>query len=56
MKGFNEQFLGVLEVNGLTPADLKNGSRGIGSYFNKIGNGYLGSDVHNATVEKLSGK
>ena len=52
MKGFNEQFLGVLEVNGLTPADLKNGSRGIGSYFNKIGNGYLGSDVHNATVEK----
>lgn len=52
MKGFNEQFLGVLEVNGLTPADLKNGSRGIGSYFNKIGNGYLGSDVRNATVEK----
>ena len=52
MKGFNEQFLGVLEVNGLTPTDLKNGSRGIGSYFNKIGNGYLGSDVRNATVEK----
>ena len=52
MKGFNEQFLGVLEVNGLTPSDLKNGSRGIGSYFNKIGNGYLGSDVRNATVEK----
>lgn len=52
MKGFNEQFLGVLEVNGLTPSDLKNGSRGIGSYFNKIGNGYLGSDVRNVTVEK----
>lgn len=52
MKGFNEQYLGVLEVNGLTPSDLKNGSRGIGSYFNKIGNGYLGSDVRNATVEK----
>lgn len=52
MKGFNEQFLGVLEVNGLTPSDLKNGFRGIGSYFNKIGNGYLGSDVRNATVEK----
>lgn len=25
MKGFNEQFLGVLEVNGLTPSDLKTG-------------------------------
>ena len=52
MKGFSEQFVGLLEANGLTPADLKNGSRGIGSYFNKLSNGDLGSDVRNATVEK----
>ena len=56
MKGFNEQFLGVLEVNGLTPTDLKNGSRGIGSYFNKIGNGYLGSDGTQRNCRKMSGK
>lgn len=52
MKGFAEQFVGLLEANGLTPADLKNGSRGIGSYFNKLSNGDLGSEVRNATVEK----
>lgn len=52
MKGFSEQFNGLLEINGLTPADLKNGSRGIGSYFNKIANGVLGNDIRNATVEK----
>ncbi len=52
MKGFTDQFLGVLETNGLQPTDLKNGARGIGSYFNKIANGSLGDDVRNATVEK----
>ena len=52
MKGFNEHFLEILNANGLTPADLKNGARGIGSYFNKIASGKLGSDVRNATVEK----
>lgn len=52
MKGFSEQFFGQLEMNGLTPADLKGGSRGIGSYFNKIAGGKLSEDIRNATVEK----
>lgn len=51
MKGFADQFIGLLEEHGLTPTDLKNGSRGIGSYFNKIQNGNLSNDVRNTTVE-----
>ena len=52
MKGFNEHFQEILNANGLTPADLKNGARGIGSYFNKIASGKLSNDVRNTTVEK----
>lgn len=52
MKGFHEQFIGELESHGLVPSDLKNGSRGIGSYFNKLYNGNLGNDIRNKTVEK----
>lgn len=52
MKGFSDQFVGILEKHGITPTDLKNGARGIASYFNKISNGNLGDDVRNATVEK----
>lgn len=52
MKGFADQFNGLLEEYGLTPIDLKNGARGIGSYFNKIYNGILSNDVRNVTVEK----
>lgn len=52
MNGFNEHFQEILNVNGLTPADLKNGAKGIGSYFNKLSSGKLGNDVRNATVEK----
>jgi len=52
MKGFNEHFQEILNANGLTPADLKNGARGIGSYFNKIASGKLSNDVRNSTVEK----
>lgn len=52
MKGFAEQFIGILETNGLHPEDLKNGSRGIASYFNKLQNGNLDDSVRNATVEK----
>lgn len=52
MKGFNEHFQEILNANGLTSADLKNGARGIGSYFNKIASGKLSNDVRNATVEK----
>lgn len=52
MKGFSEHFQEILNANGLTPADLKNGTRGIGSYFNKIASGKLSNDVRNSTVEK----
>lgn len=52
MKGFSDQFYGLLETNGLQPSDLKNGDRGIGSYFRKIANGNLSDDVHNSTVDK----
>lgn len=52
MKGFAEQFFGVLETHGLAPEDLKNGTRGISSYFNKILNGTLSDDIRNTTVEK----
>ncbi len=55
MKGFSDQFQGILEMNGLSPTDLKNGSRGIGSYFNKLANGNLGKDIRNATVEDCMG-
>ena len=52
MKGFSEHFIEVLDLNGLQPTDLKNGSRGIASYFNKLKNGKYGDEVRNATVEK----
>ena len=52
MKGFNEHFQEILNANGLTPTDLKNGARGIGSYFNKIASGKLSNDVRNSIVEK----
>ena len=35
MKGFADQFFGILDTNGVKLEDLKNGSRGIASYFNK---------------------
>lgn len=52
MKGFSDQFVGVLEAAGLVPQDLKNGARGIASYFKKIDSGTLTDDVRNLTVEK----
>lgn len=52
MKGFYDQFEGELEGHALTADDLKNGSRGIGSYFRKLNNGVLNNDIRNATVEK----
>lgn len=51
MKGFTEHFLELLEANGLTPADLKRGSNGIASYFNKIARGELDDKVRNKTIE-----
>ena len=52
MKGFADQFFGVLESNGVQMEDLKNGSRGIASYFNKLLSGKLDDGIRNATVEK----
>ena len=50
MKGFSEHFTEILEANGLTAADLKGGSRGIGSYFKKISSGNLLNEVRNNVV------
>lgn len=52
MKGFAEQFYGILETNGLDTDDLKGGSRGIASYFSKLAAGKLDDSVRNATMEK----
>lgn len=52
MKAFYDQFEGELDGHALQADDLKNGSRGIGSYFRKLNNGLLSDDVRNATVEK----
>lgn len=51
MKAFADQFEGELEGHGLSPDDLKGGSRGIGSYFRKLKDGRLADkDVANATL------
>ncbi|MCD8166305.1 MAG: UvrD-helicase domain-containing protein [Bacteroides sp.] len=52
MKGFHEQFEGVLEENGLQPEELIRGKSGICSYFNKLRDGNLKDDIRNVTVEK----
>lgn len=50
MKGFAEQFEGLLEMNGLKPADLIRGVNGISSYFRKMAAGNLDDEVRNKTV------
>lgn len=52
MKGFYDQFESELEGHALTADDLKNGSKGIGSYFRKLRDGKLNDDIRNVTVEK----
>lgn len=52
MKGFAEQFFGLLDTNGVRMEDLKNGSRGIAGYFNKLLAGKLDDSIRNTTVEK----
>ncbi len=52
MKDFAQQFENVLSSQSLKPTDLKNGAKGIGSYFNKLRNGILGDEIANATVVK----
>lgn len=52
MKGFADQFFGVLEINGLTVDNLANKSKGISSYFTKLQLGNIDDSIRNATVEK----
>lgn len=52
MADFADIFDEELEANGLAPEDLKNGSRGIGSYFRKIREGKLTNDLCNTTFQK----
>ena len=52
MKGFAEQFFGILEINGLSIDDLNNKKKGIASYFNKLMEGNTSDKILNATVEK----
>lgn len=52
MKGFYDQFQSILQAHQLVATDLKGGSRGIGSYFNKLQRGVLDDGVRNKTVEK----
>ena len=41
MKGFKEQFYGILETNGLSVENLSYGNSGIANYFNKLSIGEL---------------
>lgn len=53
MKGFCDQFYGILDTNSLTTDNLANKKNGISSYFNKLGNGELRDEkVCNQTLEK----
>jgi ATP-dependent exoDNAse (exonuclease V) beta subunit len=52
MAEFADIFEEELDICGLSPEELKNGSRGIGSYFRKIKEGKLTNDIRNITVEK----
>lgn len=52
MKGFFDEFDSELDGHALTPEDLKNSTRGIGSYFLKLKKGKLTDDIHNATMDK----
>ena len=52
MKSFYDQFDGELEGRALSADDLKNGAKGIGSYFRKLRDRNLSDDIRNKTVEK----
>lgn len=52
MKGFGEQFFGLLEEHNLSVDDLNRKKTGIASYFNKLMNGNTGDEIRNQTVEK----
>ena len=52
MKGFGEQFFGLLDTYGLSVDDLNRKKTGIASYFNKLIEGNTADDIRNQTVEK----
>ena len=52
MKGFGEQFFGLLEEHNLSVDDLNRKKTGIASYFNKLMNGNTSDEIRNQTVEK----
>lgn len=51
MKGYNDQFIGLLEMNGIQPNELMRGTKGIASYFNKLANGNFKEEIRNTIVE-----
>lgn len=51
MGSFADQFFDVLESRGLEPTDLKQGNRGISSYFRKMKEGKLTEKDRGATVD-----
>ena len=52
MKGFGEQFFGLLETHGLRVDDLNRKKTGIASYFTKLLQGNTANEIRNQTVEK----
>src|SRR5574344_175126 len=50
MKQIAETFFDTLDANGLQPVNLKNGARGICSFFNKLRNGELSDKIITTTV------
>lgn len=51
MKSFSDRFEQELSKHGLSPEELKNGQKGIGSYFRKLRDGKLSDkDVMNQTL------
>ncbi|MCD8030326.1 MAG: UvrD-helicase domain-containing protein [Bacteroides sp.] len=52
MREYSRSFTTILAEHSLTGNDLKNGSRGIGSYFRKLSEGDLKEKIRNTTVEK----
>ena len=52
MKGFGEQFFGLLDTYGLSVDDLNRKKTGIASYFSKLMKGNTANDIRNQTVEK----
>lgn len=52
MKGFADQFFGVLESNGLLPNELYQGKSGVAGYFNKMSEGKISDGNLNSYVQK----